>query len=510
MKSKYTTKLCLFYLTTEYEFTENLIEQNLNDFLKNIKSDFSFDIILYFDNFPKRFRKFKNRLNKFKKCKNVNEIFLVNNHLDSDENFYLKDKSIKVDLKNYPMGGSHGINLHFYKSTEDLFQRDYDNFMLLETDTISVKNDWFDVLHDYCDNNDFLIAGSKYKGKEQDLVFKTYYGGEHLNGVALYKNNKDTQNLITKSKKFLINSLAKDEAKSKRHRRCNGFMNYDVAIYLFAKKNKVDNQLKDVDFITNMSLPFDDDTKLKSVVSKYPQTRIIHKKNLYKESEPDIKSTIKILKENKVYRIADLFYMDGNRWNSDRFKIVHDKKYKNSILHDYFLNKKNELDYDTFKSITLQHSEKYKLKPTNDDVVFHLRLGDVFDPTAKTRIYNRADWSYLQYKVFFRKNREFLETLRTVKVVTALHFGSDELTGDFYYTDEHYNESMKFFDYFCGRLSDFGCNVEVISHENIDEDICYLMQAKHFVPGLTKLSTLISKCIETDAKLYREPIKKYI
>jgi len=91
-----------------------------------------------------------------------------------------------------------------------------------------------------------------------------------------------------------------------------------------------------------------------------------------------------------------------------------------------------------------------------------------------------------------------------------LHFGSDELTGDFYYTDNHYIESMKFFDYFCGRLHDFGCSVDVISNENIDKDICYMMQSTHFVPGLTKLSTLISTCIENDAKLYREPIQKYI
>jgi hypothetical protein len=507
---EYTTKLCIVYITTLTEFEDGLLEQNLNHYLKNITSEFKFDIILYFDNFPKRFRKFKNRLNKFSKCINVNEIILVDNQLDSEENFYLKDKSIKVDLKNYSMGGSHGISLHFYRSVVDLFQRNYNNFMLLEADTISVKSDWFDVLHNYCDNNDFLIAGSKYKGKEQDLVFDTYYGGEHINGVALYKNNKDTQNLITKSKQFLINSLAKDEVKSKRHRRCNGFMNYDVAIYLLAKKNKVDDQLKDVDFITNMSLPFDDDTKVKSVVSKYPQTRIIHKKNLYKESEHDIKSTIKILKENKVYRIADLFYMDGTRWEIDRATIVHSKEYKNTILYDYMLKKTGEFDYDAFKSITLKHSEKYELKPEEDDLVFHLRLGDVFDVNGETKIYNRADWSYLQYKVFFRKNREFLETLNGVKVVTALHFGSDELTGDFYYTDEHYTESMKFFDYFCGRLQDFGCNVDVISNENIDQDICYMMQAKHFVPGLTKLSTLISKCIETDAKLYRDPIKKYI
>ena len=51
---------------------------------------------------------------------------------------------------------------------------------------------------------------------------------------------------------------------------------------------------------------------------------------------------------------------------------------------------------------------------------------------------------------------------------------------------------------------------KIISNENIDQDICYIMQAKHFVPGMSKFSTLLSACIQDDAKLYREPIVKYI
>ena len=125
MKYNYTNELCIFYITTQTEFDSGLLEQNLNHFLKNIKSEFTFDVVLYFDSFPKRFRKFKNRLYKFRKCNNVNEIVLVDNQIDAKENFYLKDKNIKVNLEEYPMGGSHGVNLHFYKSIENLFQKDY-------------------------------------------------------------------------------------------------------------------------------------------------------------------------------------------------------------------------------------------------------------------------------------------------------------------------------------------------------------------------------------------------
>jgi len=507
-KFTYTNELCVFYTTTLTEFNNGALTRCVDHYMNNIQTNYKFDLLFYFDQFPRRKRKFFRELNKFKKYKNINNVYIINNEIPDDENFYFNRNVEKLDLNKFPLGGSHGINSHFYISINNLFERSYENCMLLESDTCSVGNDWFDVLHEYSINNEFVIAGSKYKGRNKETVFKEHYGGHHINGVALYKNNYTTKKLIRASYQFLINSLIKDATKSKRHKRCNSCLNYDVAIYLYAKKKNLSHLLHDTNFITNFRSDDDDDTELKTIMLKYPETRIVHKKNLY--DEVDIKSTIKILKENSVYRIADLFYMDGNRWEDDRSKVIQSEEYSDTILHDYMLNKTNEFDYDTFKSITLKHSEKYDLKPNEDDLVFHLRLGDVFDINGETRIYNRADWSYLQYKVFFRKNREFLETLNKVKVVTALHFGSDELTGDFYYTDNHYIESMKFFDYFCGRLHDFGCSVDVISNENIDKDICYMMQSTHFVPGLTKLSTLISTCIENDAKLYREPIQKYI
>ena len=69
-------------------------------------------------------------------------------------------------------------------------------------------------------------------------------------------------------------------------------------------------------------------------------------------------------------------------------------------------------------------------------MVFHLRLGDAFNKKGDDKIDNRVDWSYLQYRVFFRKNREYLKSLNEVKVVTAMNFSADDLSGNFYYTDE--------------------------------------------------------------------------
>ena len=59
-------------------------------------------------------------------------------------------------------------------------------------------------------------------------------------------------------------------------------MNYDVAIYLYLKsKNSVEKCLLDTDFITNMSSSPNNDLMLENIIGDYPNTRIIHKKNLY-------------------------------------------------------------------------------------------------------------------------------------------------------------------------------------------------------------------------------------
>mgnify|MGYP001163700916 CR=1 FL=1 len=221
-------------------------------------------------------------------------------------------------------------------------------------------------------------------------------------------------------------------------------------------------------------------------------------------------SSIKILKQNKFYRIADLFYRDGNRWEHDRKEILKNPIYKNTILYDYLSQKTTESDFNLFKKIALSHANKYETKPKHDELVFHLRLGDAFDKNGKDRINNRIDWSRLQYKVFFRRNREMLEKLDEVTVVTAMHFGPDEFTGNYYFSQDCVDESISFLNYFSQRLNKFGCKIKIISNENIDQDICYIMQAKHFVPGMSKFSTLLSACIQDNAKLYREPIVKYI
>ena len=63
----------------------------------------------------------------------------------------------------------------------------------------------------------------------------------------------------------------------------HGFMNYDVAIFLFLKSINKTDLLINTNFITNVSDPQNEDITVDDVMKKYPHTKILHKKHLYDE-----------------------------------------------------------------------------------------------------------------------------------------------------------------------------------------------------------------------------------
>lgn len=284
----YTKDLCVFFLSTYHEYKTNQINRALKFYFENCDTKYSFDVYIMLDKLPEKqdellslyFDDFK------KKYENINRIYVFSNEIPDEENFYKKNFSEKIDIKKFPMGLSHGINLHFYESLEyllnlkdeqNLDEKKYKNFLLLETDTKCTKSDWFDVSLECCNTEKkFSILGSKYKGVDREQTLNTYFGG-HLNGVAIYRNAPLTTHILNESKLFLINSLMKNK-------KYNNFMNYDVAIYLYLKAiNKVNECLYDTNFIVNISDHRNKNISVEDVIKEFPETRIIHRKGLYDE-----------------------------------------------------------------------------------------------------------------------------------------------------------------------------------------------------------------------------------
>ena len=282
MKLNYTSEICVFFLTTIYEFENGELETAIDYYLTELKKSnckYSFDLFIFFDKSYSR-RDFIN-LKKFKKSDHVDDVIIVSSKIKDKENLYEKNLKTDFPLKDLPLGRSHGINFHFYKTINHLFKTKYENFLLLESDTKPMKSNWFQVVKTYIETNkDFKIAGSLYKGTNYETHRNSYYGG-HLNGVGIYKNSLDTKNLINNSKKFLINELMEDHVKPKHKQKYWEFMNYDVAIYLYAKKFDELHGYVDTDIFTNASAPEDSNLKELDILLKHPHTSFLHRKKLY-------------------------------------------------------------------------------------------------------------------------------------------------------------------------------------------------------------------------------------
>ena len=284
MKPKhiFTNEICVFFLTTLNEYYNGTLKEAVESFSKNCNSKYKFDLMIYFDRKPTDADDINNFLRTIEfKYKNINKTKFSFSVIPEHQNFYNWSIRNEISLNDFPMGASHGVNEHFYMTLNSLFDLDYNNFLLLEADTMPMCDNWFDVALQFTRNNtDFLIAGSKYKGKNREWVEKQYWGG-HLNGVAIYKNCEELKFDLEESKKFLI-KLIKENPEL-----YNNFMNYDVAIYLYYKEtceNDIEDYLYDTDFITNISDNSNKDVEIEDVLKEFPHTRILHRKGLYCES----------------------------------------------------------------------------------------------------------------------------------------------------------------------------------------------------------------------------------
>ena len=91
-------------------------------------------------------------------------------------------------------------------------------------------------------------------------------------------------------------------------------------------------------------------------------------------------NNIKTLKHNSDYRVSDVIYKLGERWEHSGNAILKNEKYNETILQSYL--KINGLYNQPNLEILLKLIEKYNSHnnlpiPQNNEIVIHLRMGDV-------------------------------------------------------------------------------------------------------------------------------------
>ena len=201
---------------------------------------------------------------------------------------------------------------------------------------------------------------------------------------------------------------------------------------------------------------------------------------------------IKILKSNKHYRFSDLILCRGIRWAQDRQTILKKDKYKGTILRKY-LEKERRI---TIKSpprlrelheIILQHAfENNFERPKHNSLTLPLRLGDI---TEEKERYARS--ILLSENLLQNIQKSKLPIPKTIYIVSALHYGANDINNKYFYSEESYKKNLELFTKIYEKLSVLGSKIIIKSSKNVDKDICFIARSHFVYPSQSRMTELI-------------------
>ena len=117
---------------------------------------------------------------------------------------------------------------------------------------------------------------------------------------------------------------------------------------------------------------------------------------------------IETIKSNPDYRIADVIYKKGIRWNDSKKKIINEKKYFDTILYKYLnTNKKDIVDLKLLKKIIIREGTIKDFQfPKKNELVVHIRAGDVVE----------FDWMFLS-KDYLKEINNYLLKFKHIESI---------------------------------------------------------------------------------------------
>jgi hypothetical protein len=208
-------------------------------------------------------------------------------------------------------------------------------------------------------------------------------------------------------------------------------------------------------------------------------------------------NNIKILKHNSDYRISDVIYKSGERWEHSGNMILKNEKYNETILQDYL---KIIGIYDNFNlNILLEIIKKYNSNnnlpiPQDNEIVIHLRLGDVV-------VHN---WflskNYIELINNILKNNNNINKITFVTCFSYQEWSPEQLylrknAPLWEYTEEKQNKNIEQITILFNNIISLLPNIEIniYSNYNIDYDMCYCVLSKHFIYDNGGFSNLLFK-----------------
>lgn len=144
---------------------------------------------------------------------------------------------------------------------------------------------------------------------------------------------------------------------------------------------------------------------------------------------------IRILKQNRHYRLGDLFFAHGMRWEYDRNVILTDTKYKHSIMYQY-LSTLNNTESKNQEWSSLIKILKNKSQIPKNEFSVHIRCGDI----ATDNKHHKPCFIFNPDALVDKIAKKLDKTTSTISIVTAMHYGANNLLDNKYtYTQHNYD-----------------------------------------------------------------------
>ena len=192
----------------------------------------------------------------------------------------------------------------------------------------------------------------------------------------------------------------------------------------------------------------------------------------------------------------DMIHLDKNIKYKGTFLWKYSEKLKNKPRNDSSRLK----NFNIAKDIVLElNNNKKNVIPLQDEIVVHVRLGDIF----------LSEKNKQQY--FLKNRREIINSIlnfkfKKVTIVTAFHTAKLKKRSIQMGKEENFlskkckEESIKHLNNFLEELKSNNLIVKIRSSKNHDDDFLYLCNAKNLiltgVSGFSKVADILNKMIK--------------
>ena len=188
------------------------------------------------------------------------------------------------------------------------------------------------------------------------------------------------------------------------------------------------------------------------------------------------------------YRLGDVvLYKKLNQ--SFINKILYNKYYKESIANEYFQKTNKIKDFDTLYQIVKERSSKLDLVPKEDELIMHLRIGDVVEREYKGPVDDvlneKIKYTYLISYNYLENKLKNIKNIKKIIIVGGYH------------TNGNHSRSMEYVNKICKFLEKNGYEVHKRLNQNDpDEDFIYMCNSKNFLKSGGGFSNLVNKMVE--------------